>query len=82
MLKVYEPVYQNDEHEILFVLIIRSKFFDHLLKSVLFSYIEALISNKKLGLFLFFFHHFSTIFANFSNIWLFSPFGPFGTPHG
>ena len=29
LLKVYEPLYQNDEHEILFVLIIKSKFFDH-----------------------------------------------------
>ena len=27
-------------------------------------------------------HHFLTIFADFFNIWLFGPFGPFCTPYG
>ena len=38
LLKVYETSYQNDEHEILYLLIIKSKFSDHFLKSVLFPY--------------------------------------------
>ena len=41
MLKVYKPSYQNDEHEILFILIIKSKFSDHFFKSVLFPYFES-----------------------------------------
>ena len=38
LLKVYETLYENDEHEILYVLIIKSKFSDHFIKNVLLPY--------------------------------------------
>ena len=40
LLKVYETLYQNDEHEILFVMIIKSKFSDHSFKTVLLPYLN------------------------------------------
>jgi len=37
-LKVYETLYQNDVHEILYVMIIKSKFSDNFVKNVLLPY--------------------------------------------
>ena len=42
LLKVYKTLYQNDEHEILYVMIIKSKFSDHFLKNVLLPYLQTL----------------------------------------
>ena len=41
LLKVYETLYQNDEHEILYVMIIKSTLSDYFVKSVLLSYSYA-----------------------------------------
>ena len=41
-----------------------------------------LASEKKGGTYHGFFYHFLTIFANFSNIWIFGPFCKFAAPHG
>ena len=38
LLKVCKTLYQNDEHEILYVLIMKSKFSDHFFKNVLLPY--------------------------------------------
>ena len=56
LLKVYETLYQNDEHEILYVMILKSEFSDHLCKSVLLPYwmqmIESGINMDEFYLFL------------------------------
>ena len=41
LLKVYETLYQNDVHEILYVMIIKSKFSDNFVKNVLLPYLEG-----------------------------------------
>ena len=46
LLKVYETLYQNDEHEILYVMIIKSTLSDHFVKSVLLSYNIDNIANE------------------------------------
>ena len=46
-LKVYETLYQNDVHEILYVMIIKSKFSDNFVKNVLLPYLDnAIIWHK------------------------------------
>ena len=41
LLKVYKTLYQNVEHEILYVVIIKSKFSDHFVKNVLLPYLKG-----------------------------------------
>ena len=41
LLKVYKTLYQNDEREILYVMIVKSKLSDHFLKNVLLPYVKS-----------------------------------------